>query len=592
MDANLRRLSQLPGLFTSSGQPEAVLHPSSGCRTNSTDLEKGVLSLRRWKQEILSRPGTLPISQEIDRPGRRATYTGGLGDGVQGTHPHISASGRGRHIHRPKTLAEVLGLTELQSIQDGLDDDQLPVRMKLEANGIGVEDDTPSNMGTPNLEALPLPSTPDDEDGTSLARSSFVAWGPGGSPYLPERGCDPLDRGGIDSIASDSRQGRSHDCNESPSRRSSSIPFTPTMQRHRGASQSHCGIRGGEQSQNPGLWRIAQAKFSKMRLPSSEMHVFGAHGGYTRSTSGMFLLSEQDLYQTLESVVQAFCLHHRNLPGQEDRQPSSSSQSTSPRPRLDSDSGAFVPGNKAGADSATTLNFPTTSYARFDPEGHTVQTIVRGSGDLSSTTTIVSRRSVAKISWEQDCSMLPRQPANDYPEHMTEARRLQKQLEEDAVFSNHFQGHQSPGLVRYGSPAVHIQESDSWKHNLSLTLFPPLESRHCTNEWINPPEALRQSAKYEDDIMDRKEPESDQFSKFPSHAIARQLSACLDESPHRDSDNLVKLDFGSIYQAMTGSRSIPRKRTHTCSEDCRPHVCADDTPLTGRSRSPIESFIR
>lgn len=47
------------------------------------------------------------------------------------------------------------------------------------------------------------------------------------------------------------------------------------------------------------------------------------------------------------------------------------------------------------------------------------------------------------------------------------------------------------------------------------------------------------------------------------------------------------VDKAGIYHAMTGSRSVFRHRTHTCSEDCRPHVCADDTPLTGRSLSPM-----
>jgi hypothetical protein len=80
----------------------------------------------------------------------------------------------------------------------------------------------------------------------------------------------------------------------------------------------------------------------------------------------------------------------------------------------------------------------------------------------------------------------------------------------------------------------------------------------------------------------------------PQNSLAAELrSVDTGLSLPRSRDSIVRertpemptADKVGIYHAMTGSRVIPRDRTHTCSEDCRPHVCADDMPLTGDSYS-------
>lgn len=80
----------------------------------------------------------------------------------------------------------------------------------------------------------------------------------------------------------------------------------------------------------------------------------------------------------------------------------------------------------------------------------------------------------------------------------------------------------------------------------------------------------------------------------PQNSLAAELrSVETGLSLPRSRDSIVRertpeiptADKVGIYHAMTGSRVIQRDRTHTCSEDCRPHVCADDLPFNEESHS-------
>ncbi|KAH7319675.1 hypothetical protein B0I35DRAFT_429565 [Stachybotrys elegans] len=154
---------------------------------------------------------------------------------------------------------------------------------------------------------------------------------------------------------------------------------------------------------------------------------------------------------------------------------------TCPHPLLPVVNGApnaILPCAAKMADTATTISNPKTSFASVSPIDMQVHTKFRG-GPLS-TTTVVSRRSVAKITWAENHTINPYAHTHSLPgvygteayltgfsvHHRTTAENLESLVADISRAQNR----------------VHWAQSDS-----TITSFPAFHTRRYTSAWLNPP---------------------------------------------------------------------------------------------------------
>jgi hypothetical protein len=118
-----------------------------------------------------------------------------------------------------------------------------------------------------------------------------------------------------------------------------------------------------------------------------------------RAEGQQYLISKHDIQHTVDLVLglNEGYRHPGLRRDEEQQQADSPSRSTAQRPRVYMGCYALLSGNKSGADAATTIYLPTTSYAKFDLDDNAVRTHSRDRGLSSSTATVISKRSISKI---------------------------------------------------------------------------------------------------------------------------------------------------------------------------------------------------
>lgn len=221
-----------------------------------------------------------------------------------------------------------------------------------------------------------------------------------------------------------------------------------------------------------------------------------------------YMLPEDDIRTIIRAAI--FTLKDSNHPVS--NVPKNQSLEQRKRPSLLRTAASKIqPTPASPADTATSINMPRTSYAITDPNSMQTRTKTRET-EVSSTTTLVSRKSVAQITWAPET--LP---------GVTDSNKevLIDPLEQTAGIttvtvtkSGNVQAHETTGAMYSSSPFIiervgaekgtgkrcenSMLSNDEDEH---ITSFPELRSRHCTNEWLNPPPEIKKVVEVTDDDL-------------------------------------------------------------------------------------------
>lgn len=147
------------------------------------------------------------------------------------------------------------------------------------------------------------------------------------------------------------------------------------------------------------------------------------------------------------------------------------------------------------AEAATTISLPKTAFATISPTDMQVHTKTRET-EVTNTATVVTRRSIATIVWTPD---------NDKSRELSRKSSKSKSSQGQAsvpispgngqdrasIPYTGFSTRNSTTLEDLVNVLAEVSTARSSLQSKSstgrLTSFPGLRSRHCTNEWLNPP---------------------------------------------------------------------------------------------------------
>ncbi|KAL2207043.1 hypothetical protein CC79DRAFT_1367933 [Sarocladium strictum] len=355
-------MAELPGLFTPSGNPESVLYPSKANRTQSTDLEKGVLP-------VTERPSTKAIQDrarnqacgpsQAEEPGDTAGNAAVSADAPDKSRlfsvPEVAYGGLGTFL-----AFRLLAHDESTSATKG---SNTPRADPISRPDIGItptDDDDRANVEVKDTSPQSM-TDPFDYSPTPVRE---VSWGPGGLAYIVDQTGETLNI--VEPVG-----------NEDNATEPTSSPAPGCeVERQKIVDAVQASLHHLQQpvltdkSSNKPRVEDRQYLSSKHDIQHTVDLVLGLNGGYRQPG-----LRSDEEQQHVESV----------------------SRSTCQRPRLYRGCYAILSGNKSGADSATTIHLPTTSYAKFDLEDNAVRTHSRDRGLSSSTTTVISKRGISKI---------------------------------------------------------------------------------------------------------------------------------------------------------------------------------------------------
>lgn len=356
-------MAELPGLFTPTGNPESVLYPSKANRTHSTDLEKGVLSAT---ERLTAKPapehsgnqsgGPSYAEKPEDIPGNAVVSTDAPDKSRLFSVPEAAYGGLGtflpfRLLAHDESTAATKG-SDTPRV-DPIDHPTSKAPLQKSGQKEASVDDSSSQSTTNPFDYSPTP-----------ARE--VSWGPGGLAYIVNRSNETLN---IVAPVGDAINATDPD------------PST---------------VAGCEVERRK-ILEAVQASLDHLQHPT--LRVPDKSNSQKRPENQQYLLSKHDIQHTVDLVLRMN--EGRRDPGsyKNEGQPQADvpDQSTSGRPRVYMGCHALLAENKSGADSATTICHPTTSYAKLDLEDNAVRTHSRDRGLSSSTTTVISKRSISKI---------------------------------------------------------------------------------------------------------------------------------------------------------------------------------------------------
>ncbi|ENH65448.1 hypothetical protein FOC1_g10006830 [Fusarium oxysporum f. sp. cubense race 1] len=211
---------------------------------------------------------------------------------------------------------------------------------------------------------------------------------------------------------------------------------------------------------------------------------------------GLYLIGDKDIRDVVSIVLDETLKNgYIELPK---RTPTTTGSSESrPLPRLDENSNAILVPSPVAIDPATTINLPSTSYTNINATDMQVHTKTRG-GASEATTTVVTRRSIAEITWSRA-----------YPASYDSSTRTHYRTVSDCCSPTHGGSRSCPDdrrqsyqrltknesvLRHYATPKstaeilADIMCNKSFKQQLRvsdgsvITSFPRLFSRDCTTD--------------------------------------------------------------------------------------------------------------
>jgi hypothetical protein len=242
--------------------------------------------------------------------------------------------------------------------------------------------------------------------------------------------------------------------------------------------------------------RKVSDRLQKIRHLREHLHVINGKGQQVPEAKGLYLISDKDIRDVVSIVLDETLKNgHIALP---QRTPTTTGSSESrPLPRLDENSNAILIPSPMAIDPATTINLPSTSYTNTNATDMQVHTKTRG-GASEATTTVVTRRSIAEITW-----------ARAYPANYDSSTRTHCRTVSDCCSPTHGGSHSCPDdrrqsyqrltkgesvLRHYATPKstaeilADIMCNKSFEQQLRvsdgtvITSFPRLFSRDCTTD--------------------------------------------------------------------------------------------------------------
>ena len=176
---------------------------------------------------------------------------------------------------------------------------------------------------------------------------------------------------------------------------------------------------GGLPTQTPSLATSGEMEdraweqIESRRLGNRQLQVIDAKGRHVHDYEDKYLIDDNDIRDLVDAV--------RNTAMQESApQLKIVARSDSNPPRLTPptlDSASIVPPPAYAADMALTVSLPTTSYATVNPTNMKVQTRTRDT-EHKTTATIVTRKSVAEVTWSGD-GQSPLGPSRPSPHRLS-----------------------------------------------------------------------------------------------------------------------------------------------------------------------------
>ena len=543
-------LSQLPGLFTPSGVPKSVLYPEIRNRTSSTDIEKGVATAPQipernpvhaiapapfpedliccslvssghpqdcvWQstEEELTYPARCKsFDQQADAQGRASAddassvangsttsaayrqassiYSASRSSDDVVTSSRSQGSGSSKRRSRLFSIPEgaFYGLSSFLPRHIPETDASRPKSAKdsgqdqICTGGIDISEE-PHYIFSPAMnEARYIFRDHSDNEGGRKSRidrvlTELVSLGSGSPAYLIQPSVhDKLDK--------PVNQSRSHTLDIGLSQKLLTHDYISFMVER--------------------IMNRVHRRLLFCRLPSEQIHIMDESGQQVNASDARYLVTDDNLKDVIETVIEE--MRQFNTCDLVDNQTCDGAAENCLLPKLNSRNNSIIPSTANAAHPATTISMPKTSFASIvSPTDTGVQTKTIGV-DKSSSATIVSRRSVAEISWTQQS------PAVEAAEPFDPLRQALRHYSHCDLSTNNSpletsgEGKQTDGPITLtGFSVHHYTTSDNYadlvaeigraqsttsptskERNDSITSFPKLLSRHCTNDWLKPP---------------------------------------------------------------------------------------------------------
>lgn len=281
-------------------------------------------------------------------------------------------------------------------------------------------------------------------------------------------------------------------------RAASSLHNKPHAPHRAERSSSDMMSIGAEVSQD--IVRKVSDRLQMIRHLREHLHFIDGKGKHIPAANGLYLVGDEDIRDIVRIVLEEG-VKRKSVVEIERKSTKGSARSRS-LPTLDESSNAFVPHSGTLADPATTISLPKTAYTSINSTDMKVHTKTRGA-DTDTTATVVSRQSVAEITWAQN-----------YPPNYDEGSGSHGRAASDCFSPTHGRLPSSLDDRRQSHPAAansdfilrHYTTSRSTAEILAdimcnksfekhqrisdgtvITSFPKLLSRHCTSDWQSPP---------------------------------------------------------------------------------------------------------
>ncbi|KAF5648390.1 hypothetical protein F52700_1082 [Fusarium sp. NRRL 52700] len=242
--------------------------------------------------------------------------------------------------------------------------------------------------------------------------------------------------------------------------------------------------------------RKVSDRLQKIRHLREHLYVIDGKGQQVPEAKGLYLVGDKDIRDVVSIVLDETLKNgHIEMPR---RTPTTTGSSESrPLPRLDENLNAILVPSPMAIDPATTINLPSTSYTNINATDMQVHTKTRG-GASEATTTVVTRRSIAEITWSRA-----------YPENYDSSTRTHCRSVSDCCSPTHGGSRSCPDdrrqsyqrltkdesvLRHYATPKstaeilADIMCNKSFEQQLRvsdgtvITSFPRLFSRDCTTD--------------------------------------------------------------------------------------------------------------
>lgn len=317
--------------------------------------------------------------------------------------------------------------------------------------------------------------------------------------------------------------------------------------------------------------------------------------------SCQYVLTDDQVQDVVEIVFKEMCKHNTTMEDAIKAQQATNTTVQTKLTRKPSFLKTAIELQPARAvDAATTINEPETSF--FNRSATDGQVRSRSVARPAPITTIVSRDSITDIRWLADTlaehSEQKREPVSDASEVPTSAvsqtnssmfnvssviEGLSRASDSDAVSdAPDFHGF-SLGSELVGEPnpqKENVKESSVDDEASSITSFPSLPQRHCTDEWLSTPASLV-TLQHED---------KDKVNMYHLGIDARlgSIAPINKDLPHRDSDHGTALEVDPTLDDPASVRPKPSHRGSDALVDSRARgetKAPGQLPVNSRRRS-------